>query len=88
MGNKPKNHGRLYASTVIATVLVVEDDPDVRQIVVRTLSDLGCNIIEAKEGKAARRPPQSRPAGVTRRDGQHRATVDAIKGHATSLVGT
>jgi PAS domain S-box-containing protein len=35
------------------TVLVVEDDPDVRQIVVGILSELGCNIVEAKDGRAA-----------------------------------
>jgi PAS domain S-box-containing protein len=41
------------APSLVATILVVEDDPDVRQIVVQTLSDLGCNIIEAKDGKTA-----------------------------------
>lgn len=39
--------------SIVATVLVVEDDPEVRQIVVRKLSELGCNIIEAKDGVVA-----------------------------------
>jgi signal transduction histidine kinase/CheY-like chemotaxis protein/HAMP domain-containing protein len=39
--------------SVSATVLVVEDDPDVRQIVVGILSELGCMIVEAEDGKTA-----------------------------------
>lgn len=35
------------------TVLVVEDDPDVRQIVSDVLSDLGFRLIEAEDGKSA-----------------------------------
>lgn len=40
-------------SALKATVLVVEDDPAVREIVVGILSDLGCDIIEAEDAKAA-----------------------------------
>lgn len=36
-----------------STVLVVEDDPDVRQIVMESLTELGPTIIEAKDGKTA-----------------------------------
>jgi PAS domain S-box-containing protein len=36
-----------------ATVLVVEDDPAVREIVVGLLSQLGCNVIEAADGMEA-----------------------------------
>ncbi len=50
---EPDEERGTQAPSLVATVLVVEDDPDVRQIVVGTLSDLGCNIIEAKDGKAA-----------------------------------
>jgi CheY-like chemotaxis protein len=40
-------------STLHTTVLVVEDKPDVLKIVTGILSDLGCTIIEAKDGKSA-----------------------------------
>jgi PAS domain S-box-containing protein len=36
-----------------ATVLVVEDDPDVRELVVLMLSDLECNVLEAADGAQA-----------------------------------
>lgn len=39
--------------SVVATVLVVEDDPGVREIVVGILSELGCSIIEVDNGKTA-----------------------------------
>jgi PAS domain S-box-containing protein len=39
--------------SIRAVVLLVEDDPDVRQTVARTISDLGCTIIEAENGKTA-----------------------------------
>jgi PAS domain S-box-containing protein len=37
------------------TVLVVEDDPEVRELVVLLLTELGCNIVEAEDGHAALR---------------------------------
>jgi PAS domain S-box-containing protein len=39
--------------SVSGTILVVEDDPDVREIVVEILSGLGRTIIEAEDGKSA-----------------------------------
>jgi CheY-like chemotaxis protein len=35
------------------TILVVEDDPDVRDLVVKLLSDLGCVTVEAQDGPSA-----------------------------------
>jgi CheY-like chemotaxis protein len=35
------------------TILVVEDDPNVRTAVVQILIDIGCNIVEAEDGDAA-----------------------------------
>ena len=35
------------------TILVVEDDPNVRTAVVQILMDFGCNIVEAKDGDTA-----------------------------------
>ena len=35
------------------TVLVVEDDPDVRELVIRLLGDLGCATVEAEDGRMA-----------------------------------
>jgi len=40
-------------STMKGTILVVEDDPGVRQVVVGILSDMGCDIIEAEDARAA-----------------------------------
>jgi PAS domain S-box-containing protein len=42
-----------YTDSVTATVLVVEDDPGVREIVVGILQELGCGIVEADNGKTA-----------------------------------
>jgi two-component system, cell cycle sensor histidine kinase and response regulator CckA len=42
------------------TVLVVEDDPDVRDLVVLLLTELGCNIVEAEDGVAALRQIDAR----------------------------
>ena len=35
------------------TILVVEDDPNVRTAVVQILMDFGCNIVEAEDGDTA-----------------------------------
>jgi len=42
------------------TVLVVEDDPDVRDLVVLLLTELGCTIVEAEDGHAALRQLDAR----------------------------
>jgi CheY-like chemotaxis protein len=42
------------------TVLVVEDDPDVRDLVVLLLSELGCDIVEAEDGNSALRHLEAR----------------------------
>ena len=42
------------------TVLVVEDDPDLRDVVVLLLTELGCNIVEAEDGHAALRQLDAR----------------------------
>jgi CheY-like chemotaxis protein len=52
-GSKADQQSGARIPLVGATVLVVEDDPDVRQIVVGLLSGLGCAIIEAEDGKSA-----------------------------------
>lgn len=54
-------HSDSQVSTVEATVLVVEDDPDVRAIVVGILSDMGCEIIEAEDARSALRRLDERP---------------------------
>ena len=40
-------------SSVPATILVVEDNPDVRAVAVRQLTELGYKVVEASSGKAA-----------------------------------
>jgi two-component system, cell cycle response regulator CpdR len=35
------------------TVLVVDDDPDVLEVVAAMLEDLGCNVVTAESGRAA-----------------------------------
>jgi PAS domain S-box-containing protein len=47
------NSNNMKFSPVTATVLVVEDDPGVRKIVVELLAELGCAIIEAGDGMTA-----------------------------------
>jgi len=42
------------------TVLVVEDDPDGRELVVLLLTELGCNIVEPEDGAAALRQIEAR----------------------------
>ncbi len=42
-----------------ATVLVVEDEPGVRAMIVEALSDLGCQILEAGDGNSALRIVES-----------------------------
>jgi PAS domain S-box-containing protein len=46
-----------------ATVLVVEDDPDVRKMAVAMLTDLGCRVMEASDGPSALRILES-PARI------------------------
>ena len=41
------------ASAASATILVVEDNPDVRSVAVRQLKELGYKVVEAPSGKAA-----------------------------------
>jgi PAS domain S-box-containing protein len=44
-----------HRSVARATVLLVEDDPDVRSTVVAMLTDLGCQVLEAQDGPSALR---------------------------------
>ena len=50
---KPVEGQSSAVSEVSGTVLVVEDDPDVRDLVVQLLSNLGCEILEAADGAEA-----------------------------------
>ena len=55
---KPVERERLVAmlrrvARMPATVLVVEDDPEARELVKRTLEDHGCRVISAENGEAA-----------------------------------
>lgn len=46
-------HGAASEVGLGANVLVVEDDRDVRELVVQLLTQLGCNTIEAEDGETA-----------------------------------
>jgi len=50
---KPEAPERAESTTIHATVLVVEDNVDVRRIVCKLLQDFGCTILEANSGAAA-----------------------------------
>jgi signal transduction histidine kinase/CheY-like chemotaxis protein len=55
IASEPGKTTDAHVPSMNATVLVVEDDPDVREIVVGIISELGCTVIEAEDGKAALR---------------------------------
>jgi PAS domain S-box-containing protein len=52
------------ASTARGTVLVVEDDPDVRGYTVDTIRELGYQVLEARDGPSALKLLQSTPNGA------------------------
>jgi CheY-like chemotaxis protein len=58
VANADAVHENAYASDVVPgteTVLIVDDDPDVRQIMFGVLSDVGYHVQEAASGEAALR---------------------------------
>jgi CheY-like chemotaxis protein len=46
--------------TICGTVLVVEDETDVHEMIVAVLRDLGCSVLEAQDGRAGLRIVHSR----------------------------
>jgi CheY-like chemotaxis protein len=50
---RPDAPERVEPTTIEATVLVVEDNVDVRRIVCKLLQDFGCTVLEASSGAAA-----------------------------------
>ncbi len=51
--------GGLSGKAAIGTVLVVEDEPGIRELIADALRDLGCQVIEAIDGPAGLRIVQS-----------------------------
>ena len=52
--------GSVSAKAIRGTVLVVEDEADVRDMITNVLRDLGCTVLEAQDGPAGLRVVQSR----------------------------
>jgi len=50
-----ETEAHLAAETTSAIVLVVEDEPDVRMVIVEVLSDIGYTVLEAADGRAGLR---------------------------------